>query len=38
MENQTPISFGDNVRIRVTDLTSELKLAGLVGHVYGQTY
>src|SRR5260370_42708500 len=37
MENQTSISFGDNVRIRTTDLTSELKLAGLVGHVYGQT-
>ena len=37
MENQTPIVFADNVRIRTTDLTSDLKLAGLVGHVYGQT-
>lgn len=37
MENQSPTSFGDNVRIRTTDLTNGLKLAGLVGRVYGQT-
>jgi len=37
MLNQSTISFGDNVRVRVTPLTEELELAGLVGQVYGET-
>ncbi|MCY2994781.1 MAG: hypothetical protein NTY19_44005, partial [Planctomycetota bacterium] len=33
----TPISFGDNVCVRVTPATTTAGLAGLTGHVYGHT-
>jgi hypothetical protein len=32
-----PVSFGDNVRIRSTPVTTERGLAGLRGQVYGET-
>jgi len=31
------ISFGDNVRVRVTPATERAGVAGLVGQVYGET-
>lgn len=37
MQHEGPIRFGDNVRVRDTELTRELDLAGLVGQVYGET-
>ncbi len=37
MQNETSISFGDHVRVRASDLTTKMGLAGLVGQVYGQT-
>ena len=33
----TEISFGDNVRVLTTPLTSDLGIAGMVGQVFGQT-
>jgi hypothetical protein len=33
----TGISFGDNVRVKTTALTEKLGVAGLSGHVFGQT-
>lgn len=35
--NNIPISFGDNVRVRSTDLSESVGLAGLAGQVYGET-
>lgn len=35
--NNIPISFGDNVRVRSTDVSESVGLAGLVGQVYGET-
>jgi hypothetical protein len=37
MSTDTPISFGDNVRVRPTPLTESLGLADMVGQVYGWT-
>jgi len=37
VQNETSISFGDHVRVRASDLTTKMGLAGLVGQVYGQT-
>jgi hypothetical protein len=37
MPDNAPISFGDRVHIRSSELTQERGLAGLVGHVHGET-
>jgi hypothetical protein len=37
MTNSTPISFGDNVRVRCTSETERIRLAGLTGEVRGET-
>jgi hypothetical protein len=37
MTNPTPISFGDNVRVRRTPETEGVGLAGLTGEVRGET-
>jgi len=37
MTNSTPISFGDNVRVRSTPETDGMELAGLTGEVRGET-
>ncbi len=36
-ENEHPIGFGDNVKVRTTPVTEEKGLAGLLGQVYGET-
>jgi hypothetical protein len=37
MVDSPSVSFGDNVRIRSTPLTQQLRLADLVGNVHGET-
>jgi hypothetical protein len=37
MSEGTPVSFGDNVRVRSTPLTQQLRLADLVGNIQGET-
>jgi hypothetical protein len=37
MENPTNLSFGDNVRVRSTPETESHGIAGLRGHIYGET-
>jgi hypothetical protein len=37
MSTELTISFGDHVRVRTTPKTQELGLAGVAGHVYGET-
>lgn len=37
MNNESTISFGDNVYVRSTPLTQKFGLAGLNGQVYGET-
>lgn len=37
MNNESAISFGDNVSVRSTPLTQKLGLAGLTGQVFGET-
>jgi hypothetical protein len=37
MADGPSISFGDNVRVRLTSLTQQLGLAGLIGNVLGET-
>lgn len=37
MNSDSPIGFGDNVRVRETPETIELGLAGRLGQVFGET-
>jgi hypothetical protein len=37
MNNNTNISFGDNVRVKDEKLTNELGVTGLIGNVRGET-
>ena len=37
MTDDTPISFGDNVRVRVTPVTEQAGVGGLAGNVRGET-
>jgi len=37
MPDSTPVSFGDNVRVRVTPVTESHGVAGLAGVVHGWT-
>jgi len=36
-EENTQVGFGDNIRVRVTQLTKEKGIAGLTGDVRGET-
>jgi hypothetical protein len=37
MNNNTNISFGDNVRVRDEKIAKELGVTGLIGNIYGET-
>ena len=37
MKDDTPIGFGDNVRVRETPATQVAGVAGLIGNVHGET-